>query len=457
MPVHLTDSLIYQNSWGTPELRELFDDVPRTRSWLEILAVLAETQAEFDLIPRDAAQLVASTCRTVELDEAFFEEVRTDFEATNHSTLGLIRAVQRRCPGDSGEWLYYGATVQDITDTWTAIVLQRVRGIVSRELKEIEVNLSRLAAEHRDTVMAGRTHGQIGLPITFGFKAAIWVMEVRRHRARLAEIAPRLDVGQLAGGVGSLSSLGSRALELQRSFLVRLGLNAPAISWTTARDPLAEWFSLLTLIASTGDKIGHEIYNLQRPEISEVSEGFVTGTVGSITMPHKRNPEISEHLGTLARVMRHNASLIAESLVHDHERDGRSWKTEWAVLAETCLAAGKLLALLRALTGNLVIHADRMRANLDATGGFVLSEALMLALAVRIGKQSAHTLVYETAMNAHAAGRGLKEAILDNPQTSRHLSTDEIESLFDYRQHTGQCGAMVDQVLAELRGTDEPG
>ena len=174
-------------------------------------------------------------------------------------------------------------------------------------------------------------------------------------------------------------------------------------------------------------------------------------------MPHKRNPEISEHLGTLARVIRHNSSLIVESLVHDHERDGRSWKGEWAVLAETSLAAGKLLALLCTLTGNLVIHADKMRVNLEATGGFVLSEAVMLALAARIGKQSAHTLVYETAMNAHSAGRGLKEAILDNPQICAHLSTTEIEALFDYRQHTDQCGAMVDQVLAELGNNDEPG
>jgi adenylosuccinate lyase len=455
MPVHLIDSLIYQNSWGTPELRALFDDAPRTRSWLEILAVLAETQAEFNLIPPDAAHAVATTCRTVELDAAFFEEVRAGFEATNHSTLGLIRALQRRCPDNSGEWVYYGVTVQDITDTWTALVLQRVREIVERELTAIEINLSQLAAEHRDTVMAGRTHGQIGLPITFGFKAAGWAMEVRRHRQRLAELATRLEVGQLAGGVGSLSSLGPRALELQKSFLAKLGLSAPAISWTSARDTQAEWFNLLALIASTGDKIGHEIYNLQRPEIGEVSEGFVAGTVGSITMPHKRNPEIAEHLGTLARVIRHTAALIAESLVHDHERDGRSWKAEWAVLAETCLAAGKLLVLLCTLTTNLVIHADRMQANLEATGGFVLSEAVMLALAARIGKQSAHTLVYETAMAAYSTGRGLKEAILGNPQMCAHLSRDEIESLFDYRQHTGHCGAMVDQVLAELRKVDE--
>ena len=346
---------------------------------------------KFGLIPREAAQAVATTCRTTELDAAFFEEVRAGFEATNHSTLGLIRALQRRCPADSGEWLYYGATVQDITDTWMALVLQKVRPIVERELTAIERELLQLAAKHRDTVMAGRTHGQIGLPITFGFKAAIWATEVRRHRQRLAELAPRLAVGQLAGGVGSLSSLGPRALEVQKRFLEQLGLHSPAISWTTSRDTIAEWFGLLALIAATGDKIGHEIYNLQRTEIGEVSEGFVTGTVGSITMPHKRNPEIAEHLGTLARVIRHNTALIFESLVHDHERDGRSWKTEWAVLAETCLAAGKLLALLYTMIAHLEIHAGRMLANLEATGGIVLSEAVMLALAAHTGKQSAHT------------------------------------------------------------------
>lgn len=455
MPVHMIDSLIYQNSWGTPELRAIFDDVPRTRSWLEILAALAETQAEFGLIPQDAAQAVATTCRTVELDAAFFEEVRAGFEATNHSTFGFIRALQKHCPDKSGEWVYYGATVQDITDTWTTLALRKVREIIQREVAEVEANLFQLAAEHRNTVMAGRTHGQIGLPITFGFKVASWAMEMRRHRRRLAEIAPRLNVGQLAGGVGSLSSLGPRALELQQRFLTRLSLDAPTISWTTARDTLAEWLNLLALIASTSDRIGHEVYNLQRPEIGEVSEGFVTGTVGSITMPHKRNPEISEHLGTLARIIRHNAALQAESLVHDHERDGRSWKVEWAILAETCMAAGKLLSLLRVLTANLVIHPDRMLANLEATGGFVLSEAVMLALAARTGKQSAHTLVYETAMTAHAEGRELKEAVLNNSQICAHLSKDEIETLFDYRRHTGSCGAMVDQVLTALRNTDE--
>ena len=451
MPSHISDSLIYRSSWGTDETRAIFDDVPRTRAWLEILAVLAESQAEVGLIPADDAQKVARACRETTLDAEFFEEVRKGFEETSHSTLGLIRAIQHRCPGSAGEWVYYGATVQDIADTWTMMALGQIWAIAFRELRAIEENLLQLAQSHRDTIMPGRTHGQPGLPITFGFKAAVWAREVRRHLGRLKEIRPRLGQGQLAGGVGSLSSLGPRALALQEIFFSRLGLRPPDIAWTTARDVLVEWFQLLTLVSGTADKIGHEVYNLQRPEIGEVSEGFVSGTVGSITMPHKRNPEIAEHLGTLARVIRYNAALIAESQVHDHERDGRAWKSEWAVLAETSMAAAKLLALTNTLTAHLVVHPERALANLEASRGFVLSEAVMLALGERVGKQSAHSLVYQTAMKAHETGRSLKEAILDNPAIRQHLSVEEIETLFDYRRHTGLCAEFVDRVVAMTR------
>ncbi|HLF28993.1 MAG TPA: adenylosuccinate lyase family protein [Anaerolineae bacterium] len=447
MPVHISDSLIYRNSWGAEEMRALFDDEPRTRAWLEILAALAEAQAEVGLIPADAAREVARACRELPLDAQFFEEVRAGFEATNHSTLGLIQAVQRRCAGSAGEWVYYGATVQDITDTWMMLALDKVWAIVLRDLRLIEDNLLRLAEAHRDTVMAGRTHGQPGLPITFGFKVAVWASEARRHLDRLKEIKPRLGVGQLAGGVGSLSSFGARGLELQAKFCARLGLRQPDITWNTARDVIVEWFQLLTLVSGTADKIGHEVYNLQRPEIGEVSEGFVPGTVGSITMPHKRNPEIAEHLGTLARVIRHNAALIAESQVHDHERDGRAWKAEWAVLAETCMAVAKLLALTNTLTAHLVVHPDRMLANLEAGKGYVLSEAVMLALAEKIGKQTAHTLVYETALAAHESGRPLKDAVLASPAIRAHLSAETIEALFDYRRRVGLCRELVDRVL----------
>jgi adenylosuccinate lyase len=442
------DSQVFGGAWARAELRALFDEAPRTRDWLEILAVLAETQAAFGLVPAAAAKAVARACREIELTPAFFDEVRAGYEKSNHSMLGLIGAVQRHCPDDSGEWLYYGATVQDITDTWLARTLKFARDLFSRDLAAIDAALCRLCERHRGTLMAGRTHGQQGLPITFGFKAAGWLAEVRRHRRRFTEIAGRMDVGQLAGGVGSLASLGPRALELQAQFLDKLGLRAPPISWTVSRDVWTEWCHLLALAAGTADRIGHEVYTLQRPEIGEVSEGFVAGTVGSITMPHKRNPERSEHLGTLARVVRHSAALLAEGQVHEHERDGRSWKAEWLAVPQATLAAGKAFDLLRDLLETLNVHPDRMRTNLDATQGFVVSEAAMLLLAGRIGKQSAHRLIYETSMRAAEQGQPLQAAIIGNRQIMAHLSPPEVEALFDYHRHLGQCAAMVDRALA---------
>ncbi|MDQ3581716.1 MAG: adenylosuccinate lyase family protein [Pseudomonadota bacterium] len=448
MSVHISDSAIYRNSWATPELRARFDDTALTAGWIEVMVVLAETQAEFGLIPAETAKQLADACRVVQLDEAFFTEVREDFERTNHSLLGLIRALQRRCPGDSGEWLCYGATVQDITDTHTARILVKVRDIFASQLTSIATVLCGLARRYRDTPMCGRTHGQPGLPITFGFKATGWLDEIQRHRQRLDEVGARIGVGQLAGGVGSLSSFGPEALTLQQRFLEKLGLTAPAISWTAARDRLAEWLHLLALITATADRIGHEVYNLQRPEIGELSEGLVPGTVGSITMPQKRNPEISEHLGTLARVVRYQAAHMAENLVHDHERDGRAWKGEWVLLPGACLATGKALALLHDLLEHLDVGVDRMRDNLLATKGFVQAEHVMLALARKLGKQSAHALVHRVAMEAAERATPLREAVLAEPQIVAELGVAGIESLFDVGRSTGCCAQMVDRVLA---------
>ena len=450
MSLLFLDSDVYGNAWSTPELRAIFDERPRTRAWLEILAVLAETQAAFGLIPAADAESVARTCREIEPEPEFLDEVRRGFEASKHSTFGLIAAIARRCPAQSGEWLYYGATVQDLTDTWLMAALRDTRAIFRRDLAAIDTALRSLAGRHRDTVMAGRTHGQQGLPITFGFKVAGWAAEVRRHRERLAQIAERMDVGQLAGGVGSLSSLGPKALELQREFLRRLGLRAPQISWTVSRDVLAEWCNLLVLVTGTADRIGHEVYNLQRSEIAEVGERPASGTVGSITMPHKQNPEIAEHLGTLSRTVRHNAAIVAEGLVNDHERDGRSWKAEWNAVPLVTIATGKALALLAEMIGNLEVHSNRMRANLDVTRGFVLSEAVMLGLAEKIGKQSAHRLVYESSMSAYETGRTLRDAVLGAPAIMAHLSIAEVESLLDYDRSIGACRAMVDRVLDDV-------
>jgi adenylosuccinate lyase len=300
--------------------------------------------------------------------------------------------------------------------------------------------------------MPGRTHGQQGLPITFGFKVAGWLAELRRHRARFDEAAARMDVGQLCGGVGSLSALGPDALLLQKRFLERVGLSIPDISWTASRDRYAEWAQLLTLVSSTADRIGHEIYNLQRDEIGELREAALAHGIGSITMPHKRNPESSEHLGTLSRVVRANANLLVESLVHEHERDGRSWKVEWHAIPELTMAAGKALSVLAALIETLDVDAPRMRANLMAGGGFALSEGIMLALARRIGKPEAHRLVMSLTTAAREQGRSFLDAVACDETIGLHLGADERTRLLDPFAQIGQCVALVDRLLAK-KGT----
>jgi adenylosuccinate lyase len=356
---------IYAHLWGTDETRALFDNDGRTRMWLEVLGALAEAQGELDLIPPAAAAEIAARVREPVDLAAVASETRT----TGHSTLGLIRVLQRDLSGDARQWVYYGATVQDVSDTWTGLVARRMLDIAGRDLGAIDAALARLAAEHRDTVMLGRTHGQAGLPITFGFKAAVWLAELRRHRERVAQAVPRLAVGQLAGAVGTLSAWGSDGPELQRLVLERLGLGVPEISWTSSRDRVAELVTLLALITGTLAKVGNEIYNLQRPEIDEVAEAATEGVVGSITMPQKQNPERSEHLVTLARVVRSSADLALEGLIGEHERDGAAWKTEWELLPRACGAAAVSLRLGAELLDGLQVNAERMRANVVAQDG----------------------------------------------------------------------------------------
>jgi adenylosuccinate lyase len=448
MPITMTDSLIYAPAWSTDELRNIFDDVPRTQTWLDILAALALAQAELGIIPHEAAHEIAAKADVKLLN---LDAIRQGYQQTSHSTLGLIREWQRVLSPTTGEWVYFGATVQDLTDTWTSLSLKKVASIAYRDLRRIEELLLDLAARHRETLMPGRTHGQIGLPITFGFKCAVWASEVRRHIHRLKAIAPRIALGQLAGGVGSVSSYGDKGLELLARFCARLGLNAADISWDTARDNFADFVNLAALIATTAAKIGNEIYSLQRPEIAEVAEPFELGRVGSITMPHKRNPEYSEQIVTLARFVRHHAILVTEGILQEHERDARAWKAEWLAIPQACVSLGKALALCAAMLDGLVVNADAMRRNLDLTKGYVLSEAVMIALAQHVGKQSAHTIIYEASMRGVAQGWTFRDALLNEPRITTHLNAQQIDVLLDYRAHIGQIPEMVERVLERAK------
>jgi adenylosuccinate lyase len=453
MGAHLVDSVLYGHLWSTPEIHRLLDDEGRVQAWLEILAALAEAQADVGLVPPDAARAIRKHSDAGLLDLGLdLAKVAEQTRATGHSTLGLIRCLQDVLPEEAREWVYYGATVQDLSDTWTALVMRQVADVLERDLAHAEAAALVLAKRHRDTVMCGRTHGQPGLPITFGFKAAVWASELRRHRVRVAEGRGRREVVQLGGALGTMEFWGDQALPLLAEFARRVGLGVPDIPWITARDGIAEFAGLLAMVTATLAKIGQEVYDLQRPEIGELREPSSPGQVGSITMPHKRNPELSEHLVTLARIVRADATVAVEGMVHEHERDGRAWKTEWVVLPEACLLTGAALALACRLLDGLEVDADRMRANLDARGGYVLSEPVMRALADRIGKHAAHAVVYEATLAGLDRGVDLQTALLADPRIADQLGPDEIARCLDVRAALGTAPAFVDRVVASCDG-----
>jgi adenylosuccinate lyase len=438
----LSDSAQYGHLWGTAEMAQLFEERARLQSWLDILVALAAAQAELGIIPHEAASQIATHARAESLD---LELVARETRRTSHSMLGLIRALQQLLPEQAREHVYAGATVQDITDTWFAVVMRDVGSLMWRDLRAVEDTLLTLAVEHRDTLMAGRTHGQPGSPITFGFKVASWADEVRRHIERLAEGRSRWLVGQLGGAVGVLGFFAPRGVELRERFCANLGMADPGISWFTSRDRLAEFGCLQSLICGTLARIGNEVYELQRPEISELREPTTPDTVGSITMPHKRNPEGSEQVDTLARLVRANVSVLVEAMVVGHERDGRGWKAEWVALPEVCLLTGAALQMVRRLLSGLVVDVEAMRTNLTEHGDQLASERMLSALTPRIGKHAAqdlmHTLLAPGSRDVHAVFDALVADGVAAEQDRRAWTSWEV----------GAAGRMVDEVVARGR------
>jgi adenylosuccinate lyase len=441
MASRVTDSGLYAHLWGTAEARAIFDERARLQGWLDVIAALARAQAAEGVIPADAARLIGEHARVDQIDLEFAAE---QTRATSHSTLGLIQALQAALPGRAREHVYTGATVQDITDTWTALAIRGCGAIVWRDLRRIEDRLLSLAAAHRDTLMAGRTHGQAGSPVTFGWKAASWADEIRRHLDRMRDGAPRWLVGQLGGGVGSLVFYGGKGLAVRARFCAELGLADPGISWLTARDRGAEFTQLLALICGTLARIGGEVYELQRPEIGELAEAAPAGTVGSITMPHKRNPEASEHLDTLARLVRANAAVMTEGVAQQHERDGRGWKAEWVAWPEACLLAATALQTAIGLLSGLTVDAAAMRRNLERDGGYPVSERVLARLAARMGARQAQRSLQEAFAGAsgRTAGQVLVDAGLFGPAEAAELTA---------QPDTGSCPAMVDLVVERAR------
>lgn len=453
MPAHFFDYALFGDQFSTAELRQIFDESAMLQNWLDIEAALAEAEAATGLIPASVALEIRAKAKLELLD---LGAVKRGLAETVHPLVPLIRELTR-VAGPAGEYVHWGATTQDILDTGLVLQLKAAYRVFRRDLVALIECLADLAERYRETVMTGRTHGQHALPITFGFKVAVWIAECLRHLERLDQSAPRILVGQLAGAVGTLAGFGPRPREVQRLALERLGLGVPAVAWHTARDGVAEFVALAGLIGATLGKMAGEVAMLQRTEVAEVEEPFAHGKVGSSTMPHKRNPAHCERVVAISKVLRAPVAAAVEAMVQLHERDTSASRTDWLLVPEAACLLGAALRWSLHIFRGLAVRPERMAKNLDLLGGMLCSEAVMLRLGETLGRQTAHDVVYEAAMAAYEKDLSFRDQLLSDPRVAGRLTAAELDRLLEPGQYVGQARAFVDEVVARARRTTRQG
>lgn len=445
---HVIDSRFFGHGYSTPASRRIFCDVCRFQRWLDIEVALARSQAQLGMIPEEVAEEIARAARLERID---LDEVRDGIRRTEHSLVPLLGAATAACAGDAGEFLHYGATTQDIIDTGLVLDMRSVLDEVHEELARLVGGLVELAARHRDTLMIGRTHARPALPTTFGLKVAGWIDELLRHAERFEAMRGRVLVAELFGGVGTGAGFNGRGRELVEVFARRLSLHPPALGWHVARDRVAEFATGLAMLSATLGRVGDEVRMLSRPEYGELEEAWHHGKVGSSTMPHKRNPEGLEQVVVLARLTRASATLTMEAMIQEHERDGRGTRLEWVAVPEVSHYTLASLAILRPILAGLTVQEDHMVEQTHQASEQLCSEALMLALARSVGKQSAHGLVYELSQASQTNGVSLRTSLKSRSDIAGRLGDGELEDIFDPARHVGEAGEMVDRVLADAQ------
>jgi len=427
------DSEVLRDVFGTEEARTALNGRALVQGWLDAERALALAEAEVGLIPEAAAGRIAE-----ETDAAMYDldELRAGIAASQHPLVPLLRALVARC-GDAGRYVHWGATTQDVMDTGAVLQIRAALGPIQRDLRRAAVAAADLARRHAATPMAGRTHGQHAVPITFGLKAASWTDELLRAEERLAGARAAVLTGQLAGAAGTLASLGPDGPAVRSAYCRLLGLAEPDVSWHATRDRIRDLLHALVGIGAAAERIAAEIVRLQATEVNEAREPHTDGFVGSSTMPQKRNPMVCEYVIAAARLLRGPASVVDAASAHAHERDMAAWATEWLAVPEALvLTAGVVDKLARVLEG-LEVDAGRMLANLDLTGGAIMAEAVMMALAPSIGHEQAHAAVSAASRRAALSGSDLRGELLADPELAPSFRRGELDQLLDPAQYLG--------------------
>ncbi|WP_426437773.1 3-carboxy-cis,cis-muconate cycloisomerase [Bradyrhizobium genosp. P] len=441
------DSVLFRDAFGTREMREVFSDVRLISRYAEVEVALARAEARCGVIPAQAAEEIAERTDVAALD---FDLLRQETDMVGYPILPLVHQMVKQC-GEAGRYVHWGATTQDIMDT--AVVLQLRDGlkIIEDDIAVLRSILADLSKRHRDTPMAGRTHLQQALPVTFGYKAAIWLAMFDRHAERLAELKPRVLVGQFGGAAGTLASLGDKGFDVQEALCDELGLGIPVSTWHVARDGFAETVNFLALVTGSLGKIALDIMIMASTEFAEVYEPFVKGRGASSTMPQKRNPISSELMLAAAKAVRQHAGLMLDAMVQDFERATGPWHAEWMAIPESFVLSAGALHQAKFALGGLIVDETRMAGNLDISRGLIVAEAVMMGLAPAMGRQEAHDVVYDACRVANDKGLTLAEALVADARVADRIDRVTIDRLTAPTNYLGLAPEMVDRVLASAK------
>jgi len=449
--IGVLDSAIFADMFGTPAMREIFGDRAFLGRCVEVEAALARAQGRLGIIPAEAAAVISDAARPLADGREAFDlaRLKKETETVGYPILPLVRQLAERA-GDAGGFVHWGATTQDIMDTAAVLQIRAGLRLIEEDLTAARGHLAALARRYRDTPMAGRTHLQHALPVTFGYKAAIWLYALDRHAERLSELRPRVLLAQFGGAAGTLASLGNGGESLAtRAGLAReLALGDPPITWHVVRDGIAETVQVLALMLGSLGKIAFDVMLMSATEFGEAAEPFIQGRGSSSTMPQKRNPISCELILAAAKVVRQHAGLVLDAMVTDFERATGPWHAEWVALPEAFGYAAGALHQARFMLGGLIVDPGRMAKNLAMTHGLIVAEAVMMGLARHIGRNEAHDLVYDACRLAIETDRPLLDVLLETPAVADPLGPEELRALTEPANYLGAAPTMVDRVLA---------
>jgi adenylosuccinate lyase len=431
--------------YALPELRDIFGERHKLDLWLRIELLAVEGLHDAGVVPDDDFERIRAAAG--EVDVARAREIERE---SQHDVIAFLRSVTERL-GPEGRWLHYGLTSSDVLDTATAVVLRDATRVVEGELARLAEVVRRLALQHRDTAMVGRSHGIHAEPITFGFKAAGWYAELLRDVERLARARAVVSVGSISGAVGTHANVSA---EVERHVLDGLGLEAdPAPTQVVSRDRHAELLTALAILGGTLERVAVELRHLQRTEVGEAFEPFGSGQQGSSAMPHKRNPILAERVPGMPRLLRGDALIGLENMALWHERDISHSSAERFVFERALGVAAYATRTLADILDGIEVDAERMRSNLDQLGGMVYSEALLLAMIAKgADRQDAYYLVQAAAKRSWAGDVAFAEALASDPGVAEWLSADEIARAMDLEHHLAGIG-----VTYRALGLDEGG